>query len=252
MTTYTALYEFTDEGLSLFERAMSGEIPEEAVNPIDAKIAQPLDATGPFEVADFQTAQEMATAIIEAAGTRSIQELIHGNGLWAWLTFILRDVLFPADVNGQRKLGEVHRWFPSNPDDFQKAQRHLVRMPVVLQLSLGPDADYLLCGPPSVLPEIREQMTSQQDMFDLNFQRAARNLYFDASAGKLKKGIAGKGGGSARRLATVRKQFDVTWNLFDVTPDRLLEMLPREFDRFKSDNTPPTKPVREVSSAQRL
>jgi hypothetical protein len=32
----------------------------------------------------------------------------------------------------------------------------------------------------------------------------------------------------------MRQQFDVTWNLFDVSPERLVEMLPKEFERFKS------------------
>lgn len=234
MNSYPCMYEFTDEGLAAFEKAMRRQIPEDAVDPVSPALARPLEGTGEFEAANFQTAQEMAAAVIEAAGSRPVQELIQRKGLWAWLTFVQRDLLFPEDASGKRKLGEVHRWYPSNPDDYQKAQRHLVRMPVVLQFNLGQDADYLLCGHPSVLPEIREQMTSQQDMFDLNFQRAARELYFDPSAGRVKKGAGGKGEGSPRRLATVRKQFDVTWNLFDVTPDRLLKMLPWEFDRFKA------------------
>ena len=63
---------------------------------------------------------------------------------------------------------------PAAPNDWQKAQRHLVRMPVLLYAAFGDDADHLICGKPSIGPDIREQLTSQQDMFSANFQRACR------------------------------------------------------------------------------
>jgi hypothetical protein len=154
-------------------------------------------------------------------------------GVWAWLTFALRDAVIPKDKHGNRVPGELHRWWPSDPGDWQKAQRHLVRMPVVLLAELGDAADHLICGSPDVLPEIREQLTSQQDMFHPEFQKAARQLYFDASRGALKRGSGGKGAGTPRRLAKLRSQLDVTWNLFDLDADHIVRLLPKEFNRFK-------------------
>jgi len=118
--------------------------------------------------------------------------------------------------------------------EASKDQRHLVRMPVLLLSSLGNKADHLLASPPSVLPEIREQLTSQQDMFAPAFQAVARALYFDEEQQKLKRGSGSKGAGSPRRLATVRKQLDVTWDLYEVPSERLVWMLPKDFDRFRS------------------
>jgi len=65
------------------------------------------------------------------------------------------------------------------------------------------------------------------------FQGAARALYFDDTTGRLKPGSDGKGAGCPRRLAKVRWQFDVTWDLFALTSERFVGMLPREFSRFK-------------------
>ena len=107
-------------------------------------------------------------------------------------------------------------------------------MPAQLLAEFGADADHLLCGRPSVLPEIREQLTSQQDMFDRSFQRLARSLYFDTKNRKLKVGAGGKGPGSPRRLAQVRRQFDITWDLASLDDTTLMEMLPSEFERFKA------------------
>jgi hypothetical protein len=42
------------------------------------------------------------------------------------------------------------------------------------------------------------------------------------------------GAGCARRLADVLKQFDVTWDLYAMTTDGLLGLLPGEFDRFRT------------------
>lgn len=44
---------------------------------------------------------------------------------------------------------------------------------------------------------------------------------------------AGKGAGTTRRLANVRRQLDVTWDLEDLDPGKNIVMLPKEFSRFK-------------------
>jgi len=231
--TYDALYEFTGSGLAAFECAFAGSIPEDAINLRDPDIVKLILGTRSFQVREFETAGDLAKAVLQSLGSHKLPELLPNTGLWAWLTFVLRDVVFPRDKIGARPLGEVHRWYPGDPNNYQKAQRHLVRMPVTLLATLGRNADHLLCGKPSVHGDVREQLTSQQEMFHAAFQGAARALYYDDERKKLKPGAGGKGAGSARRLARVRKQFDVTWDLFAVPSQRLVEMLPREFDRFK-------------------
>lgn len=233
MDRYDSLYEFTKPGMEVYRKAMLGELPEDAFDLSDPYYVSRVERTGQFLPAEYSTAKEMAAAILSSIGEMKLFDLLPSVGLWAWLTFILRDQLFKYDADGRRKVGETHRWDPSDPNDWQKGQRHLVRMPVQLLDFFGNDADHLLCGHPSVLPEIREQLTSQQDMFSETFQRVARSLYFDDVGGKLKRGAGGKGPGSPRRLAKVRQQFDVTWELEDLDHERILEMLPSEFERFK-------------------
>lgn len=230
---YSSLYEFTDAGLRLFQQTVSGAVEEEVLDLADPNLVVRITGTGEFDAKEFATAKEMAAAIVKSLNSMPLAALLSRSGLWAWLTFVLRDTLFPKDSTGRRKYGEVHRWLPSDPNDWQKAQRHLVRMPVILYSSLGQNADHLLCTKPSVLPEIREQLTSQQDMFHPAFQGAARLLYFDEKSGHLKRGAGGKAGGSPRRLARVRQQLDVTWDMFDLSAQRFLEILPHEFNRFK-------------------
>ena len=238
---YRSLYEFTDPGMEIFRQVFEGTFYEDAFDLSDPYLVTRIDETGPFSPVKFETAKEMASAVLESIGSMNLSDLLPRAGLWAWLTFVLRDQLFSFDACGKRKVGEMHRWYPSDPNDWQKSQRHLLRMPVQLLHSFGDDADHLLCTQPSVLPEIREQLTSQQDMFDQTFQQVARHLYLDDENGKLKRGAGGKGRGSPRRLAKVRQQLDVTWDLEDLGFERILKMLPSEFDRFRSHEPVPEK-----------
>lgn len=231
---YDGLYEFNDTGMDLFQKVMLGELPEETLDSLNSHLVERIEGTKSFEIKDFKKAKDMAEGIIAAANNSPIPELIQKKGVWGWLTFVLRDVVFPRTKDGRRSLGEVHRWYPSNPSDYQKAQRHLIRMPVTLLYQLGGTADHLLCGAPSRLPEIREQLTSQQDMIHPSFQMVARSLYFDAASDSLRRGAGGKGAGTPRRLAKVKLQLNVTWDLYALQPSQILELLPKEFDRWRS------------------
>jgi hypothetical protein len=234
VTKYSSLYQLTAEGLKLYDRVMTRRSPEEALDVSNPLYATRVPGTVGFETTEFATAKEMAEAICASFGKNPPQEAAGNIGLWAWLTFVNIDTVFPVK-KGIRQFRAYHRWYPSAPNDWQKAQRHLVRMPVLLFAAFGDDADHLICGKPSLGPEIREQLTSQQDMFTPNFQRACRILYYDEETGTVKKGAASKKGpGTTRRLAAVRLQLDVTWDMTDLPPERIIELLPAEFTQFAS------------------
>jgi hypothetical protein len=232
---YSSLFELTAEGMKLFERIMLHGADEQALDLTNKLYAVPVPRTKEFAVEKFETAKQMAKAISDSFGELKPQEFAARAGVWCWLYFVLIDVLSPRKKDGSRKRLEYSRWFPAPPNDYKKAQRNLVRMPTILYAALGEDADHLLCGPPHIGSDIREQLTSQQDMFSAGFQRACKALYFDSSKGKLKSGHASKDkGGTVRRMPQVREQLDVTWDMTDLNADRILQLLPTEFDQFKA------------------
>ena len=163
MQQYRSLYQFNDDGMRIFEEMFSEAELESELDGLSPEFVQPLEGTVGFRVRMVGTAKELAGSILGGAGDINVVDLLPNTGLWSWLTFVWRSCLFEVEASGRRRLGEKHRWYPSDPNDWRKAQRHLVRMPVLLLQSLGEDADHLLCGKPSVLPEIREQLTSQQE-----------------------------------------------------------------------------------------
>lgn len=231
--TYPSLYCFNSEGLSVFDDAFGDRLVGHQIEPLNRDLVSPIVGTGAFVPATYASAKSMAQSIISALGHEKVREHLSNCGLWAWLTFVLKEQLFKRDIYGQWKFGERSRWYPSDPNDWRKSQRHLVRMPVHLLHSFGDSADHLLCGSPNAMTEIREQLTSQRDMFSPVFLQVGRRLYFDSAKGGLRRGAGRKVGGTPRRLARLRQQLDVAWDLDDLTPDEIISMLPSEFDQFK-------------------
>ena len=233
MPEYDTLFKFTPAGMKAYRDFFTAPEGNPSIDPTSSDIAVPIPETTAFRIREFKTAKEMASAILNAFGDADTHKLLQCRELWGWLTFILRDQILWNKAQNQWKPGEIHRWYPSHPNDWRKGQRHLLRMPTFLLSHLGDHADHLLCSKPRTLPEIREQLTSQHDMATKKFQSVARTLYFNNKTGALKSGAGGKGPGSPRRLAKIHRQLDVTWEIEDLDKSTILEKLPQEFDRFR-------------------
>src|SRR5436190_33144 len=129
-TTFNSLYEFTNAGMRAFQQAFEGQLDEAAIDVTDPALVTKINGTTQFRVQDWQTSKDMAQTIISACGSVPLNDLLRRTGLWAWLSFVMRDSVYPRRPDGLRKLGEIHRWLPADLDDYQKGQRHLIRMPV--------------------------------------------------------------------------------------------------------------------------
>lgn len=237
MTTYSQLHQFNDEGLVAFEEVVRGHRAESRVDPLDSGLVFSMEGSTGISIGAYGTAKEMAQCVLTSLGNVKLHDCVSNTGLWAWLTYVLRDTLFDRRSDGTLIAGEACRWYPEEQNSFKKANRHLVRMPVLLLDQFGEDADHMLCGPPREVPKIRYELTRSQGMLGKVFQNVARKLYFDEATGKTKPGASGiEGGGTAYRLAQVFKQLDVAWEIEDLEPEEFMRILPKEFDRFKPNN----------------
>ena len=87
---------------------------------------------------------------------------------------------------------------------------------------------------PGTPGDLVEQLASRQELVtNRAFLAAATTLYVDLQTRLPKRGGGGKSRGTARRLADVCNQFDVTWDLYAMEPGELLGKLPKEFQRFQ-------------------
>ncbi len=59
-------------------------------------------------------------------------------------------------------------------------------------------------------------------------------MYWDDTAKNLKRGAAGKGGGSARRLVRIIRQYQLTYDLNSMNGNEIVELLPDEFAKWNN------------------
>jgi hypothetical protein len=92
----------------------------------------------------------------------------------------------------------------------------------------------MLCNPLWKPGEIAEQLASRKELVtNRAVAEAATRLYYDSAKNSFKRGAGSDVRGAARRLATLLNQLDLTWYLYGLTAAELLQLLPKEFDRFR-------------------
>ena len=165
-------------------------------------------------------------------------------GLWTWLSAFFFDELCPVDTHGNRRPGATARWIPAT-DDYRRYYRHLLAGPYLIfqaHMDNPRRAMALLCQPVHTPGEIVEQLASRQELItNKAVVEIATMLYVDQSTDLPKSGTSGKGPGSPRRLADIHSQFDVTWDLYNMSAAEFAAILPHEFKKWL---TPSVRPMR--------
>ena len=162
-------------------------------------------------------------------------EILQEIGVWAWLTLYYFDVVCPADANGKRKVGGRERYVPDFAN-FQRYYRHLLYGPFSICRAYRPNPESamaVLCSPVDMPGDVVESLVSRQEIITCpSVMEAATALYVQHN-GQYKPNARRKNKGGARRFAAVIRQFDLTYDLHEISVKRLLEILPPEFDEFQ-------------------
>jgi hypothetical protein len=164
-------------------------------------------------------------------GLKSLQS---DQGLWSWLAAAWLPMLF-AKSPKSAKIGEQARWIL----DKQKTRyyRHLLAGPFFIYNQHYPEpkkALSILGGSPIVPGELVGQIAATSDIAYSVGAEIATILYMDTKTGKAKKGSGGSGPGSPRRLtAAYLNQIDLTLDYRGMAAEKVIELLPKEFDKFK-------------------
>ncbi len=192
-----------------------------------------------LEKEEFCSRHDAAAYLNNVFSDAGLEGVDRDQGLWAWLALFYFNQLCPVSDNGERKPGERARWIPA-VGDFRKYYRHLLAGPFRIYRAHrdAPErALVLLCTPLHQPGDIVEQLASRQELVtNVAIISAATELYVDADTRMAKRGAAGRGPGSARRLAEVLNQFDLNWDLYSMSTEAILDVLPNEFSRFRLDD----------------
>lgn len=186
------------------------------------------------EPRSFRSRYELAEYLVSRFDGAKGHDFEHDRGMWAWLALFYFNTLIGPAKGGARKPGALARWIPET--NYNRYYRHLVAGPWRIyrahrerpKIALG-----LLCTAPHTMGDIVEQIAARQELVtNRAVVGTVTALYVDAN-GNLKRGAGGKGRGSPRRLADVLAQYDLTYDLYSMEPEELLDLLPEEFSRFK-------------------
>ena len=98
----------------------------------------------------------------------------------------------------------------------------------------------MLTNPVHTVGELNEQLASREEYrVNKELMKAINKLYYDQQLDAPKKGAASKASrkGSCRRLDDWKNQITLTYDLFAMDSQSILNLLPSEFDEFKSEIT---------------
>lgn len=200
----------------------------------DPRYTEIADEQIEIEKRNFTNRFEVGEYFNKKFANSEIQDLERDRALWSWLALYYFDEICDTDSDGSPKPGERARWIPEIWD-FRKYYRHLLASPYRIYNTYEDkleDALVLLYKPPYRPGDVVEQLTSRQELVtNSSIIGAATKLYVENDNKKHKYGVT-SGQGSARRLADVIAQLDLTWDLYSLSTKEILELLPLEFSRF--------------------
>jgi hypothetical protein len=228
-------------GMAQFEEFLNSlNTPSPQLRP-DAALehddtSEPLGIVIEIEAKKFGTRLEAARYLDSKLSDSGLKDIERDRALWAWLSLFFFVELCPADRSGRRKPGEKARYL-LEPLKARRYYKHLLAGPYLIYRAHRDNqmrALAFLFGPLSELSEFVNQLASKQELVtNKSLLAAVTRLFIDPQTKRPKRGSASKGPGGARRLALVMNQFDLTWDLCEISEDMFLRCLPQEFSKFK-------------------
>jgi hypothetical protein len=234
------LSRLTADGIAAMHQWLDGSAEEGANVPAEllagSRFVEELESERLVEARAFATRNQWAQYALALLDERPVVEVAADAGLWCWLTLFYFDQVCPQGVAGKRKLGQRARYVPTGTD-FRTYYRHLLTGPWRIMAAHVDDPSRpsgILAGALSVPGELYEQIASRMELATSpTVLPLVNRLYIDPATGLRKRGAGGASRGSPRRLADILMQFDVTFDIYGMPVNVLLELLPKEFERYR-------------------
>ena len=227
----------TDAGIQKFReylvdlrRVETGAPPRELLEAPESSAAFHV----PVEIEErgFASRLEAARYLDGKLGGKG--DVDYNAGLWSWLALFYFDQICPLLENGKRQVGAEARYIPGTMS--WRYYRHLLAGPYRVYRLHRECAKLLLSGPLDKPGDFMEQLASRQELItNRAIIGAAAHLYFDEKNQRPKRGAASTKHerGTLRRFIDLVQQLDLTYDLYSMQPAELVQLLPKEFDRWR-------------------
>lgn len=242
------------EGCRLFEQfVMAAKLDPSLQPPFslldDERYSAALATDIPVAKKKFANRYELGVYLNGILTPLDARLISRDQGLWNWLCLYFFDQLWTPKKGGERALGEIARYVLPAEYNYNKYYRQLVRETWNFVRMHGDLARVALNSPLHIRGEIAEQLASRQwTAGNSSILEAAGRLFID-DKGDTKRGVAGKDRpGTARRLSDVVQQFDRTYDLSACDANKVLDLLPQEFDEWKTTEAASGAPEKSLAA----
>ncbi len=241
MNNLFSIRTFNEAGLNEFEHIISeirnnnlNTIPEDLlINENYSSVYEPIIN---IEKVEYKNKNELVPYVVNHLNLQTNKHMYFDKGLWTWLSAFYFDNICPVEGNGKRKVKETAFYILRDPKNYTKFYRHLLAYPARIFSELDKSSRIFLIGNFTKRGEITEQFGAYQEIaLNKGILDAANILYWDENTEKLKKGAAGKGAGSARRLVRIIRQYQLTYDLNSMGGNEIVTMLPNEFSKWSNN-----------------
>lgn len=208
----------------------------------EAAFAEPLQPPVYVESRDFANRREAGQYLQGRLGQLPDAEVISNTGLWSWLGMFYFDRLVEKDANGYPRLGrDSDVAYIIDPIVKKRGMhRHRLRLAYETYTQHGEDAWLILNQPVTAMEQFAERLAGKPIAFrSTSIVKLAHLLYTDQTTGRAKRGFGGGGlegqrsPGNLMRFIDVTDQLYMTYDVYGMTAEELLKLLPAEFDRWR-------------------
>lgn len=240
------LCRFTPAGLAQFENELAAIASGQAAS-LSAGLVTSTAFTEEVRGGADVSLEGLGTTRLQAAGyldglfsAAGLTDPEEDAALWAWLSVFAFDAVCPRDSKGRRKPGARACYIPSVTDD-RHLHRHRLLGPYLIFRAHRDDpyrAMCLLVQPLSRPGQLVDRLAGRHRIVACPAAIEVASRYFRKSDGSIRRDAAGK----VDRLSDVLMQLDRTYDIYGMTADALLRMLPDEFVSMKPAG-PATRPA---------
>ncbi len=194
--------------------------------------------TPPIEIEEkktFETRLETAKYLyekFEKAGIKRNQIIGEENkGLWTWLAYIW----FEQITNNRENISDENERYIASSQGL-RYYKHLIAGSYYLFSLLGEEDSKLFLYSPSykILDTVDHMGCYGYIIRYPNIVKTAKLLYWDEQENKPKTGASSDKPGCIRRFTTVINQLELTYNIYTMTPEEIISLLPEEFNEWKT------------------
>lgn len=181
------------------------------------------------------------TSIAQRLSGLPSESVDYNQGLCGWLALYYFPHLCPPDDDGKQNPLKEQLYIPPKVDQplaYRTYYRHLIAGPYRIRQLHGQESQALLWGPIEKHPDLLEQLAARQDLItNTEFIKAVVQLYFqrdgDGAWSPKRGAVTRTRPGNLRRLKELLDQLDRTCDLYGLTAEQFLDLLPDEYAHWR-------------------